>query len=431
VLAIFLTLLRWEGRADFGAASRPPRPGPRTAEIVLDLRSDPGWSKTNIMRAGNRVYAGLGTTIFETMSGLAREHGAVNLGQGFPDSGEPRDVVEVAAEHIRTGWNQYPPLLGLPELRQAHAQHAARFYELKLDWEREILVTSGATEAIAASLFSLIEPGDEVVLLEPAYDAYLPLVLRAGGVPRFVTAHPPAFRVEREALQAALSSRTKCIVVNTPVNPTGRVLDVEEIGFIAEAAASVDAYVLSDEVYEHLVFDGRRPTTLLAHPLLRERALRITSAGKTFSLTGWKVGSVAAAPPLLQLVARAHQFLTFTTPPHLQAAVAYGLGKADAYFDDLANGMQHKRDLFRNGLLELGFSVLPTEGTYFLNVDIERFRKDDVTFCRELVGQVGVAAIPMSSFYAEPTVRNVVRFCFAKKDEVLGEALRRLSRLTI
>lgn len=381
------------------------------------------------MRAGHPVYAGLGTTVFEEMSRLAREHGAINLGQGFPDGGEPRDVVEQAAEHILSGWNQYPPMLGLPELRQAIAAHAARFYDLSLDWQRETMVTSGATEALAASILGLVEPGDEVVILEPAYDAYLPLVQRAGGTARFVTARPPAFRLEREALFSALSPRTKALVVNTPNNPTGRVLDASEIELIAEAATSVDAYVIADEVYEHLVFDGIRHQPLLAHPALRNRTVRIASAGKTFSLTGWKVGLVSAAPPLLDLLAKAHQFLTFTTPPHLQAAVAHGLGKPDAYFGELARSMQEKRNRFRQGLFELGLTVLPCEGTYFASIDIERFGQDDVTFCHDLVTKIGVAAIPISAFYAEIPIRHVVRFCFAKKDEVLDEAIRRLAKL--
>jgi N-succinyldiaminopimelate aminotransferase len=382
------------------------------------------------MRACNQVYAGLGITIFETMSLLAREHGAVNLGQGFPDGGAPSDVVERAAEHVRSGWNQYPPMLGLPELRQAYAHHAARFYGLKLDWEREVMITSGATEALAAALLSLIEPGDEVVLIEPFYDAYLPLLLRAGAVPRFVTTRPPDFRVEREALRAVLSPRTKCLVINTPGNPTGRVLDPSEVEAIAEAASAVDAYVISDEVYEHLVFDGQKHNTLLAHPGLGERTVRIASAGKTFSLTGWKVGAVFAPPALVQLMSKAHQFLTFTTPPHLQAAVAYGLGKSESYFNDLNMSMQARRDHLRRGLSELGLTVLPCEGTYFLNVDIGNRSQNDVSFCKKLVTQVGVAAIPVSAFYSEAQVTNVVRFCFAKKLEVLDEALARLAQLT-
>jgi N-succinyldiaminopimelate aminotransferase len=378
------------------------------------------------MRAGHSVVAALGVTVFEEMSRLARQHGAINLGQGFPDGGEPRDVVERAAEHIVSGNNQYPPLYGLPELRQAIAAHAARFYGLALDAERETLVTSGATEALAAAILALVEPGDEVVIIEPAYDAYLPLVLRAGGVPRFVTTRPPSFRIEREQLLAAVSPRTKSLIINTPNNPSGRLLDREELDLIAEVASELDAFVIADEVYEHLVFDGRRHETLLGHPALRERTVRIGSAGKTFSLTGWKVGLVSAAPTLLSLVAKAHQFLTFTTPPHLQAAVAYGLGKPDTYFEELAWSLQDKRDRFRRGLGELGFSVLRCEGTYFIDVDITPFHMEDVRLCHELVTRSGVAAIPVSAFYPTASVKSVVRFCFAKQDEVLDEALRRL-----
>ena len=381
------------------------------------------------MRAGHPVYAALGVTVFEEMSRLAREHGAINLGQGFPDGGEPGDVVERAAEHIRSGNNQYPPLYGLPELRQAIAAHAARFYGVSLDAERETLVTSGATEGLAAAILALVEPGDEVVIVEPAYDAYLPLVLRAGGVPRFVTTRPPAFRIEREQLLAALSPRTKCLIINTPNNPSGRLLARDELDLIAEVASEADAFVIADEVYEHLVFDGRRHETLLAHPALRERTVRIASAGKTFSLTGWKVGLVSAAPTLLSLVAKAHQFLTFTTPPHLQAAVAYGLDKSDAYFEELGRSLQAKRDRFQRGLAEIGFSVLPCEGTYFIDIDITRFRTADVRFCHELVTSFGVAAIPVSAFYPTASVDSVVRFCFAKREEVLDDALRRLAKV--
>lgn len=381
------------------------------------------------MRSVNPVYASFGTSIFESMSRLAREHGAVNLGQGFPDDRGPVDVLERAARLIMEGPNQYPPMLGLPELRQAVAAQEKRFHGVDVEWDRETIVTSGATEALAASLLALVEPGDEVVLIEPCYDAYLPLVLRAGGVPRFVSLRPPHWRIEREDLAAAFGPKTKAVLVNNPMNPTGRVFSREELALIGEFACGTDAYVIADEVYEHIVFDGARHVSLLSVEGLRERTIKIGSAGKTFSLTGWKVGYATAAPPILALLARAHQFLTFTTPPNLQAAVAFGLSKPDAYFAGLAQTMQRRRDRFVAGLERSGLVPLPCEGTYFAGIDLvaSGIEADDEGFCREIVEEHGVAAIPVSAFYTAQPVRSVVRFCFAKNDQILDEALGRLA----
>lgn len=383
------------------------------------------------MRNVNPVYASLGTTVFETMSRLARQHQAVNLGQGFPDDRGPEDVLALAAAQILQGSNQYPPMLGLTELRQALASHAKRFYGLDVDWESETMVTSGATEALAATIFALVEPGDEVVLIEPFYDAYLPLVQRAGAVPRFISLKPPHWRLERADFQAAFSPRTKAIIVNNPMNPTGRVFDAAELALIAEFAEGADAFVIADEVYEHIVFDGAIHRTLLGQPGLRERTIKLGSAGKTFSLTGWKVGYVTAAPRLLGLIAKAHQFLTFTTPPNLQAAVAFGLSKPEVYFRDLAADMQRRRDRFIEGLHRLGLDVLLCEGTYFANVEIGRLGIEgtDEAFCRMLVERYGVAAIPVSAFYSARPVNSVIRFCFAKQDAVLDKALEKLAGL--
>lgn len=380
------------------------------------------------MRSVNPVYAGLGTTVFETMSRLARQHQAVNLGQGFPDDRGPADVLARAAQSLLEGSNQYPPMMGLPELRQALASHAERFYGLSVDWESETMVTSGATEALAAAIFALVEPGDEVVLIEPFYDAYLPLVLRAGATPRFISLRPPHWRLERADFQAAFSPRTKMIIVNNPMNPTGRVFDAEELALIAEFAEGADAFILADEVYEHIVFDGARHRTLLAQPDLRDRVIKLGSAGKTFSLTGWKVGYVTAVPRIMTLLAKAHQFLTFTTPPNLQAAVAYGLGKDESYFTGMRADLQRSRDLFAAGLAELGFATLPSEASYFINIDLQAsgIEEDDVGFCKRLVAEHKVAAIPVSAFYAEQAVTTVVRFCFAKRDETLAAALANL-----
>ncbi|NNG04912.1 MAG: aminotransferase, partial [Inquilinus sp.] len=322
------------------------------------------------MKPQNTVFAGVGTTVFEVMSRLAREHDAINLGQGFPDGNGPEDVRKTAAEALLTGWNQYPPMLGLPELRRAVADHGRRFYDLEVDPEREVLVTSGATEALAACLFGLIEPGDEVVLFQPLYDSYAPIVRRAGGVPRYVTLRPPAWSFDRADLERAFSPRTKLVLLNDPLNPAAKVFDRAELELLAEFVEGSDAYAVCDEVYEHIVFDGRPHIPLMTLPGMRERCLKIGSAGKTFSLTGWKVGYVTAAPDLLAPVAKAHQFLVFTTPPNLQSAVAYGLAKDDGYFAGLAAEMQGKRDRLAAGLAAAGFAVLPCQGTYFVNIDV-------------------------------------------------------------
>jgi aspartate/methionine/tyrosine aminotransferase len=376
----------------------------------------------------NPIFAQLPTTIFEVMSQLARETGAVNLGQGFPDDPGPEDVRRKAAEAVIEGWNQYPPMMGLPELRSAIAAHYRHWQGIDLDPATEVMVTSGATEALAGALMALVEPGDEVVLFEPMYDAYLPLVRRAGGVPRFVTLQPPHFRLTEEALAAAFSPRTKAVLFNNPLNPTATIFGADDLALLAAFCRRFDAVAICDEVWEHVVFDGHRHQPLLALPGMRERTVKIGSAGKIFNLTGWKVGFVCAAPALMKVLAKAHQFLTFTTPPNLQAAVAYGLAKEDAYFEGLRRDLARSRDRFTAGLRDLGFAVIPSQGTYFLNIDIAPLgESDDVAFCRRLVVDHGVAAIPVSAFYAEGAVRTVVRFCFAKRDETLDAALERLT----
>lgn len=375
----------------------------------------------------NPIFSQLPTTIFEEMSRLARENGAVNLGQGFPDDPGPLDVREMAAKAVVDGWNQYPPMMGLPELRSAIAAHYAHWQGLDLNPDQEIMVTSGATEALAGALLALIEPGDEVVLFEPMYDAYLPLVRRAGGVPRFVTLQPPYFQLTEEALAQAFSPKTRVVLFNNPLNPTGTVFDGDQLALLARFCVQHDAIALCDEVWEHIVFDGRRHRSLLSLPEMRDRTIKIGSAGKIFNLTGWKVGFVCAAPAIMRVLAKAHQFLTFTTPPNLQAAVAYGLSKDDAFFETLRADLQRSRDRFAAGLEGLGFTVIPSQGTYFLNIDIAALGEDDVSFCRRLVTEHGVAAIPVSAFYADAAVRSVVRFCFAKRDETLDAALTRLA----
>jgi aspartate/methionine/tyrosine aminotransferase len=378
----------------------------------------------------NPIFADLPTTVFEVMSRLARETGAVNLGQGFPDDPGPEDVRRKAADAVVDGWNQYPPMMGLPELRQAIAAHYGHWQGLRLDPDSEIMVTSGATEAIAGALLALIEPGDEVVLFEPMYDAYLPLVRRAGAVPRFVTLQPPDFRLTHAALARAFSAKTKAVLFNNPLNPAATVFADEDLSLLAEFCARFGAVAICDEVWEHVVFDGRRHRPLMALPGMRERTVKIGSAGKIFNLTGWKVGFVCAHPALMRVLAKAHQFLTFTTPPNLQAAVAYGLSKDDSYFEGLRAGLQRSRDRFTAGLQNLGFAVIPSHGTYFVNIDILPLGEtDDAAFCQRLVLDHGVAAIPVSAFYADGAVRNVVRFCFAKRDATLDAALERLAGL--
>lgn len=379
--------------------------------------------------AMNPIFSALSTSVFEVMSQLARETGAVNLGQGFPDDPGPLDVRRKAADAVVDGWNQYPPMMGLPELRRATAAHYKRWQGLDLDPETEIMVTSGATEAIAGALMAILSPGDEVVLFEPMYDAYVPLVRRAGGIPKFVTLKPPQFGLSEEALAAAFSPRTKAVLFNNPLNPTATIFSQADLDLLADFCIRHDAIAICDEVWEHVVFDGHRHVPVLGRPDMRERTVKISSAGKIFSLTGWKVGLVMAAPPLMKVLAKAHQYITFTTPPNLQAAVAYGLGKEDGYFEGMRADFQRSRDRFAQGLTDLGFSVLPSVGTYFLNVDIAPLgESDDVNFCRRLVTEHGVAAIPVSAFYDQAAVKTVVRFCFAKRDATLDEALTRLAK---
>lgn len=374
----------------------------------------------------NPVFADLPTTVFETMSRLARQHGAVNLGQGFPEDPGPLDVRRRAAEAVLDGSNQYPPMMGLPELREAVADHYRRFQGLALSAD-DVMVTSGATEALAGALLALIEPGDEVVLFQPMYDAYLPLVRRAGGVPRFVTLTPPHWDFTDADLAAAFSPRTRVVLFNSPLNPSGTVFPRAALERLARFCVAHDAVALCDEVWEHIVFDGGRHVPMMAVPGMAERTVKVGSAGKIFGLTGWKVGFVVAPPPLMRVLSRAHQFLTFTTPPNLQSAVAFGLGKPEADFDAMRADLQRSRDRLADGLAERGFAVLPTAGTYFLNVDLAPLGiADDVAFCQALVADHGVAAVPVSAFYARDAVRSVVRFCFAKSDATLDAALERL-----
>ncbi|MFN3890069.1 MAG: aminotransferase [Beijerinckiaceae bacterium] len=376
----------------------------------------------------NRIFSELPTTIFDVMSGLARDLNAINLGQGFPDDPGPEDVRQIAAAAVLNGWNQYPPMMGLPELRQAIAAHYARFQGVELDPLTETMVTSGATEALAAAILAVVSPGDEVVLFQPMYDSYLPMVLQAGGRPRFVNLKPPNWTFTREDLEAVFTSRTKAVVFNNPLNPCATIFPKDQIELLAEYCERFDVTAICDEVWEHVVFDERPFMSVIAAPGMRERTVKIGSAGKIFSLTGWKVGLVTAAPRLMKVLAKTHQFLTFTTAPNLQVAVAFGLAKDDDYFARMRAGFQRSRDRFVTGLASMGFDLMPSHGTYFVNVDLRKVGVDDVSFADRLVREFGVASIPVSAFYAEQANRSTVRFCFAKKDATLDEGLSRIRR---
>jgi len=375
----------------------------------------------------NPVFGALGTTIFTVMSALATKHGAINLGQGFPDEDGPLSIREAAARALREGPNQYPPMQGLIELRRAIAAHSRRFYDLDFDAESEVLVTSGATEALTDCMMGLVGPGDEAILIEPNYDSYPPILEAAGAKIRCLRLNPPRFRLEEAALAAVFSERTKLIMVNSPLNPIGRVFDREELELLAGFLKRYDAYAVCDEVYEHLVFDGRAHVPLISLPGMRERTLRVGSAGKMFSLTGWKIGWVTGSQRLVQVISRAHQFNTFTTSPALQLGVAHGLAHEMDYALKNARELQGKRDLIGEALRRGGFGVLPCEGTYFITASIRDLTNEpDREFCERLTRDAGVAAIPLSAFFGKDCPTDMVRFAFCKKRAVLEEAAQRL-----
>lgn len=386
----------------------------------------------------NRRLAEFGTTVFAEMSALAVSTGAINLGQGFPDTDGPDEVREAAVRALRDGrGNQYPPGTGVPELRTAITDHQLRRYGLALDPDREVLVTAGATEAIAASLLALVEPGDEVIALEPYYDSYAACVAMAGGTRVPVTLRPDGdrYRLDLDELRAAVTPRTRLILLNTPHNPTGTVLSREELTAIAELARERDLLVVTDEVYEHLVFDGEHvPVATL--PGMRERTLTIGSAGKTFSFTGWKVGWVTGAPELVAAVRSAKQYLTYVASGPFQYAVAEALRLPDTYFDTLREEMRARRDLLSAGLAAAGFGVYRPAGTYFVTTDIRPLGHelshggDGFAFCRALPERCGVVAIPNAVFYDHRDAgAPFVRFAFCKRESVLEEAVSRLKAL--
>ena len=378
----------------------------------------------------NSRLAGMGTTIFAEMSALALATGSVNLGQGFPDTDGPREVAAAAAAAIMEGrGNQYPPGPGIPELRHAIAAHQQRWYGLEVNPDTEVLVTAGATEAIAAALLALLEPGDEVIAFEPYYDSYAACIAMAGGTRVPVTLRPPDFRPDLAAVRAAVTPRTRMILLNSPHNPTGAVFSRAELAGLAALACEHDLLVVSDEVYEHLVFDGEH-VPITTFPGMAGRTVTISSAAKTFSFTGWKIGWATGSPELVAAVRTAKQFLTYVSGGPFQYAVAEALALPDRYFRDTAADLRGKRDLLGDGLAKAGFAVYPPAGTYFITTDVRPLGEPDgIRFCRELPQRAGVVAIPSAVFYDNREEGlSQVRFAFCKQEEVLRDALARLSR---
>ena len=377
----------------------------------------------------NPVFASLPTTIFTHMSALAAQHSAINLGQGFPDEDGPRSIREAAAKALLEGPNQYPPSRGRIELRTAIAKHAKRFYGLDFDPEKNVVVTSGGTEALTASIMAMAGPGGEVVLIEPAYDSYGPIAEAVGAKIRTVKLAPPDWRLDEAALAAAITPATRAVLLNSPLNPIGRAFDRAELEAVARVLAKSNAVAICDEVYEHLIFDGREQIPLMTLPGMTERVVRIGSAGKMFSLTGWKIGWVTGAAPLVDVIAKAHQFITFTTSPALQLGVAHALEHEMDFTLALTKTLQGNRDVLADGLRKLGFKTLACEGSYFLTADISGLTNEpDLAFCERLVREAGVALIPLSPFFTGGTPDNLVRFAFCKKRELLEDALGRLGK---
>ncbi|SFF05269.1 pyridoxal phosphate-dependent aminotransferase [Blastococcus tunisiensis] len=387
---------------------------------------------------------GFGTTVFAEMSALAVATGSVNLGQGFPDYPGPPEVLDVARAAIGTAADQYPPGPGIPELRTAVAEHVRRFRGLDRDPGTEVLVTAGATEALSATLLALLETGDEVVLFEPMYDCYAAGIAMAGGVARPVPLHPPApssptepsgpWTFDPDDLRTAITARTKVLLLNTPHNPTGKVFTGAELALLAELAVANDLLVLADEVYEHLVFDGGQHLSIATFPGMAERTLVVGSAGKTFNVTGWKIGWICGPAPLVAAVRTAKQFLTYVNGGPFQPAVAAGLGLPDEYFAAAARDLQYRRDVLVQGLAAAGLPVISPAATYFATVDVRPVQPDGdgLAFCRTLPERAGVVAVPTVVFYAPEHAhlgRHLVRFAFCKSDAVLGEAVERLGRL--
>jgi len=375
-----------------------------------------------------RKLTPFGVSVFTEFTALARAHDAINLSQGYPDFDGPDLIKQVAADNIWRGHNQYAPSHGMPALRQAIADKAKRFYDLEVDPEEEVTVFCGATEAIAASLLGVIDPGDEVILFEPCYDSYPPAVAMAGGVARRVSLRFPDYAIDEAALRAAFTPRTKAVVVNTPMNPCGKVFTRAELQLIADLCCERDVFALTDEVYEHLTYDGVEHVPLITLPEMRQRTVCISSTAKTFSLTGWKVGYTVAGPALSSAVRQSHQFLTFCTPPPLQEAMAAAMAMSDDYYRELLGSYAAKRALLLERLGGMGFEVRSPPGTYYIAAGLSPLGvDDDYDFCRALPARCGVAMIPVSAFYLDRRAgRQVVRIAFCKNEETLVEACARL-----
>lgn len=379
--------------------------------------------------AMNPLYEQMKTSVFERMSALAAQHNAVNLGQGFPDFGWPSEILEAAAKAVVEGSNQYAPSRGTMALREAVAAHYNRHFGQELNAD-QVCVTSGATEALGSAILAAIEPNDEVIILTPAYDSYAPMIRRAGAMPLEVALRPPEWQIERRAIEQAITPRTRAILFNNPHNPAGRLFGPDELEIIASLAREHDLIVISDEVWEHIVLDGRQFTPLATLPGMEERTIKIGSAGKIFSLTGWKVGWMVAAPALAQVVARAHQFLTFSTAPNLQAAVAFGLNEGDAWLQPMRDRFQRSRDLMADGLKAAGYATLDVAATYFMCVDLAAsgISLDDDGFASAAVEKAGVAVVPLSAFAEHVPARHLVRVCFSKKDETIEAGIAAMAK---
>lgn len=368
-------------------------------------------------------------SVFERMSLAAAKHGAVNLGQGFPDFGWPEEILDAAATALRQSSNQYPPSRGLPSLREAIAAHYRRHFDQQIDPDH-ICVTSGATEALGAMILSLVEPGDEIIIFTPAYDSYAPMIRRAGARPVEIALTAPRWRIERDSVEAAVTSRTRGILFNNPQNPTGRLFGPDELQIIADIAISHDLTIISDEVWEHVLLHGEGFTPIASLPGMAERTLKAGSAGKIFSLTGWKVGWIVASSENAAIAARAHQFLTFSTPPNLQAAVAFGLSDGDAWLQPLRQRFTRALERMSGGLRQAGYEVLEPASTYFLCVDLRDsgLDVDDEAFATAAVEKAGVATVPVSAFAEQNPSRHLVRLCFAKRDETIDAGVAAMAR---
>jgi aspartate/methionine/tyrosine aminotransferase len=377
----------------------------------------------------NPLYVNMKTSVFERMSLLAVEHGAVNLGQGFPDFGWPDEILGAAARAVIEGSNQYPPSRGLPALREAVAANYQRHQDLTVAADH-VCVTSGATEALSAAILATVEPGDEVIILTPAYDSYAPTIRRAGAGPVEVALQPPGWHIDRDAIAAAVTEKTRAILFNNPHNPTGRLFRTDELNAVASVARDHDLMVISDEVWEHVILGGQRFTSIASLPGMTERTIKIGSAGKIFSLTGWKVGWMIAAPELASVVARSHQFLTFSTAPNLQAAVAYGLNEGDTWIEPMRQRFTRARDRMSEALRAAGFAVLDSAATYFLCVDLKAsgIAMDDESFATAAVERAGVAVVPLSVFAERDPPRRLVRLCFGKKDETIDKGVAAMAK---